>query len=129
VSQNLEYRASCHCGKIRFSFKSEPITKGARCNCSICVRKGVVMSDRYYKPESFLEMEGADAVGVYEFGDHSVGHCFCTTCGIHPFNVVTSIPEGYTGPTKPGERRVNLGCVHDLDVFGLEIRVIDGRSL
>src|SRR5262245_254456 len=123
------YRASCHCGKVRFSFESEPITKGARCNCSICVRKGAVMSDRYYVPESFLEMEGEPSLGVYEFGDKSVGHCFCTTCGISPFAVVTSIPERYDGPTKPGDRRLNLGCVHDLDVFRLEIRVIDGRSL
>ena len=123
------YRASCHCGKVRFSFESEPITKGARCNCSICVRKGAVMSDRYYAPESFLAMEGEDSLGVYQFGDRSVGHCFCTTCGISPFSSVTSIPDGYTGPVKTGDRRVNLGCVHDLDVFGLEIRLIDGRSL
>jgi hypothetical protein len=27
-----------------------------------------------------------------------------------------------------GDRRVNLGCVHDLDVYGLEMRLVDGRS-
>jgi hypothetical protein len=120
------YEASCHCGRVRFRFESEPITKGIRCNCSICVRKGAVMSDRYYGPEAFVVLEGE--VGTYQFGDRDVVHCFCTTCGIFPFNLVASVPADYEGPAKPGDRRVNLGCVHDLDVYGLEIRLVDGRS-
>jgi hypothetical protein len=33
------YRGSCHCGAVRFSYEGEVITKGLRCNCSICSRK------------------------------------------------------------------------------------------
>lgn len=39
-----DYQGSCHCGAVRFRFSSEPINQGLRCNCSICVRKGALMS-------------------------------------------------------------------------------------
>ena len=121
------YAASCHCGAVHFRFRSEAITTGIRCNCSICIRKGAVMSSRYYPPSSFETIE-ADRLGVYRFGDHDVDHCFCPTCGISPFNLVAKVPPSYEGPARPGDRRVNLGCVHDLDVLALEIAVVDGRS-
>jgi hypothetical protein len=122
------YSASCHCGLVRFQFKSEEITKGLRCNCSICIRKGGVMSARYYPPEDFEAIEGDESLSLYQFGDKDVGHYFCKTCGISPFSVVAAVPPTYEGPAKPGDRRVNLGCVHDLDVLCLEIAVVDGRS-
>ncbi len=122
------YAARCHCGAVRFRFRSEAITAGLRCNCSICVRKGIVMSARYYTPEAFESLEGEQALRVYEFGDHDVGHAFCATCGVHPFHVVLKVPPTYDGPARVGDRRVNLGCVDELDVMGLRVEVVDGRS-
>ncbi len=121
------YSASCHCGSVRYRFKSEEITTGRRCNCSMCIRKGVVMSARYIRPTE-VEVEGSENLTVYQFGDEDVKHCFCRTCGISPFSTVASVPPTYEGPAKPGDYRVNLGCVDDLDVFALEVDVIDGRS-
>jgi hypothetical protein len=121
------YSASCHCGSIRFTFKSEEIKSGCRCNCSICIRKGVVMSSAYFRPAD-VAVEGSEHLALYQFGDKDVNHHFCRTCGIAPFNTVASVPPDYDGPAKPGDYRVNLGCVHDLDVLALEIDVIDGRS-
>jgi hypothetical protein len=121
------YNASCHCGALRFKFTSEEITTGSRCNCSICIRKGVVMSSRYFRP-SEVEVEGSENLAVYQFGDKDVNHSFCRTCGIAPFNTVASVPADYTGQARPGDYRVNLGCVHGLDVLTLAIEVIDGRS-
>ena len=47
----MEYHARCHCGRVRFSFRSSKITAGIRCNCSLCVRRGAVPgedgNDRY----------------------------------------------------------------------------------
>ena len=43
------YKASCHCGSVRFRLASEEITTGKRCNCSICIRKGVVTSSNYFR--------------------------------------------------------------------------------
>jgi hypothetical protein len=127
-SATKTYAASCHCGAVRFRFRSEAITEGLRCNCSICVRKGIVMSARYYTPEAFESLVGTESLREYRFGDHDVGHAFCATCGVHPFHVVLNVPASYDGPAHVGDRRVNLGCVDELDVLGLRIEVVDGRS-
>jgi hypothetical protein len=86
------------------------------------------MSTRYYAPEAFESLEGLESLSVYRFGDHDVGHCFCPKCGVHPFHVVLSVPSTYDGPARVGDRRVNLGCIHDLEVLTLPIELVDGRS-
>lgn len=122
------YSGSCHCGAIRFKFRSEEITTGCRCNCSICIRKGAVMSSKYIPPDDFEELHGKESLSLYQFGDKNVSHYFCKTCGIFPFNMVVGVPATYEGPAKLGDRRVNLGCIEGLDPLGLEIKVINGRS-
>jgi hypothetical protein len=111
---------------VRFTFESEPITSGKRCNCSICVRKGTVMSSRYYKAHE-VAVEGT--YRTYEWNDRDLAHCFCATCGIQVFNLVLKLPADYTGPARVRDRRVNLGCVEGLDVYALAIDIIDGRSM
>src|SRR5258708_7638879 len=110
------YSGRCHCGALRFRFRSEEIAEGRRCNCSICIRRGAVMSARYFAPVDFEEIVGLEALRVYRFGDHDVNHYFCTTCGIYPFHDATA---------KPGHFRVNLGCIDDLDVLALPVQIID----
>jgi hypothetical protein len=115
------YRGRCHCGAVRFAFRAEqPITTGVRCNCSLCIRRGAVMSSMWVAPEAFEELEGLDRLTVYQWGDRDMHHYFCATCGIFPFSEVVE---------KPGRYRVNLGCVDELDVLGLDVAMIDGRSL
>lgn len=121
------YRGSCHCGAVRFTFKSNEITSGCRCNCSICIRKGIVVSSEYIPSEAF-EVDGEQSLAVYQFGDKAMRHYFCKTCGICPFSRVANLPDGYEGRAKIGDRRVNLGCIDGLDSLALEITVIDGRS-
>ncbi len=86
------------------------------------------MSSSYFHA-SDVEVEGTDRLSVYQFGDKSMNHFFCRTCGVSPFSTVASVPPDYPGPARPGDYRLNLGCVHDLDVFSLEIQVIDGKAL
>ena len=51
------YRGSCHCGAIRFTFKGpDKIESGLRCNCSICRRKGALMSGFAVAPDE-IEIE------------------------------------------------------------------------
>ena len=38
-----EYKGSCHCGAVSFSFASDPITSGLSCNCSYCERRAAIM--------------------------------------------------------------------------------------
>jgi hypothetical protein len=114
------YDGHCHCGAIRFRIQSEPITTGIRCNCSICIRLGAVMSTSYFAPDAFERLDDGAALRVYLWGDRMVNHHFCAICGIYPFHDAT---------TAPGHYRVNLGCLDDVDPLALEIRLIDGRSL
>jgi hypothetical protein len=123
------YQASCHCGAIQLRFRSETITSGRRCNCSICTRKGAVVSAQYYARGAVELIRGADAVAVYGFGDRCVDHCFCRLCGIHTFTVIARLPEDYDGPARHGDYRINLGCVEGLEHEALEIALIDGKSL
>jgi hypothetical protein len=104
---------------VRFRFRSEEITRGIRCNCSICIRRGAVMSEAYWGPQDIELLEGKEGLAVYLWGDRMVNHYFCRTCGIHPFHDTTE---------KPGWLRINLGCVEGLDPLGLEVRLIDGRA-
>jgi hypothetical protein len=122
------YTASCHCGAVRLTFTCEEITSGRRCNCSICIRRGAVMSSSYVRA-SDVQVGGREHLAVYQFGDRSMNHFFCRTCGIAPFSTVASVPPGYEGPARPGDHRLNLGCVHDLDVLSLPVQIIDGKAL
>lgn len=114
------YHGSCHCGAVRFSFESEKITKGLRCNCSMCSRKGAMMSPEIIPPEG-IKIDAKDgALGLYQFGKKTAKHYFCKICGIYPFHETAR---------KPGHFRVNLGCVEGVDPFALEADVFDGRHL
>ena len=77
------YSGSCHCGAVRFRFQSAEITSGLRCNCSICIRKGMVMSRDYVGADAFA-VDGAESLAIYRFGDGNVDHYFCKNCGISP---------------------------------------------
>ena len=114
------YQGSCHCGAVRFSFESEPIHKGVRCNCSICARKGALMSPDPI-PEAQLRIEAEDgALALYQFGARTAKHYFCNRCGIYTFHETAR---------KAGHYRVNLGCIDGLDTFSLDADVLDGKHL
>ena len=83
----------------------------------------------YISPEDIERVEGMSSLALYQFGDKDVNHYFCRTCGVCPFTTVASVPPDYVGPARPGYYRINLGCIENIDVYGLEIEVIDGRSL
>ena len=115
-----EHKGSCHCGAVKFSYIGEPITRGVRCNCSLCSRKGALMSKEAI-PEAELKIEAEEgALGLYQFDTKVAKHFFCNTCGIYPFHETVRAPGHY---------RVNLGCLDDVDTFALEFDVFDGKHL
>ena len=114
------YKGSCHCGAVRFSFVSEEITKGIRCNCSICSRKGAMMTPEAIPPEQFtIEAEGS-VLGLYQFGSKTAKHYFCKNCGIYTFHETVR---------KPGHYRANIGCIEGVDTFSLNADFFDGKHL
>jgi hypothetical protein len=112
------YQGSCHCGAVKFSYSGEKIEKGLRCNCSICSRKGAMMSIEVI-PEDKLEiLAKGDSLGLYQFGQKTAKHFFCRECGIYPFHETARFPGHY---------RVNLGCIDEIDTFELKFDVFDGK--
>ena len=114
------YKGACHCGAVGFSFDHGEITDGLRCNCSICRRKGAVMSDFTIRAADLHIEAEPDALGLYQFDTKIAKHYFCKTCGIYPFHETIR---------KPGEFRVNLGCIDEVELEGLDIGLFDGRNL
>ena len=114
------YEGSCHCGAVRFSYDGEEITAGLRCNCSICRRKGALMSPEAIPVEA-LQVEAApEDLGLYQFDSKVAKHYFCKRCGIYTHNEMLR---------KPGHCRINLGCIEGLDSSGFEVTVFDGKHL
>lgn len=117
----MNYQARCHCGRVRFSFRSPEITAGVRGDCSLCVRRGAVLSARYIPAADFTPHHDLRDLGNYLWNETVLNNYFCKTCGIFVY-----IADGENG--RDGYR-VNLGCVEGLDALALEIGIIDGRSV
>lgn len=115
-----EYQGSCHCGAIKFQFSSDQIDKGLRCNCSICLRKGALMSAFVLDADQLKIEAEPDALGLYQFGSKIAKHHFCRNCGIYTFHETVR---------KPGSYRVNLGCIDGIDASQLPSELFDGRQL
>lgn len=114
------YAGSCHCGAIRFTFRGPSIDRGLRCNCSLCRRKGAVMSAFTVAPEDMEMVVEPGVLATYEFGSTVAKHHFCARCGIYPFHQTLR---------KPGHYRINLGCVDNVDSTALPFDLFDGASL
>ncbi|WP_369157554.1 GFA family protein [Candidatus Thiodiazotropha sp. LNASS1] len=114
------YQGCCHCGAVRFSFEGDIIEKGLRCNCSICTRKGAMMSSQAIPPEQFKIQAEEGALGLYQFGAKTAKHYFCNRCGIYTFHETARFP---------GHFRANLGCIEGIDPFSMEYDLFDGKHL
>ena len=115
-----QYNGSCHCGAVRFSYQGDEITSGLRCTCSICSRKGAMMSPEAISVDALKIEANAEDLGLYQFDTKVAKHYFCRRCGIYTHNEMAS---------RPGYCRVNLGCIDDLDSSAFEVTVFDGKNL
>ena len=106
-------KLTCHCGAVEGEINTlDKLEKVLRCNCSICKRKGAIMS--MVKNEDFKIIKGKDKLKLYQFHSKVAKHYFCSNCGIYTHHNPRSNPA-MTG--------FNVGCVDDIDIFKLEILV------
>ena len=111
-------KLKCHCGKIEAEINIKKIEKTIRCNCSICKRKGAIMS--MVKNEDFNLVKGRDDLVLYQFHSNIAQHFFCSNCGIYTHHNPRSNPS-MTG--------FNLGCIEEIDTFKLEnVPINDGKN-
>lgn len=86
------YAGGCHCGAVRFEVDVDR-HEALDCNCSICTKKGFL--HLIVTKDHFRILRGEDALAVYTFNTGVAKHMFCPTCGIHPFYVPRSHPDGW----------------------------------
>jgi hypothetical protein len=113
------YKGSCHCGNIAFEADGE-LTQVVDCNCSICSRMGSLL---WFVPRANLRLlTPEEDLATYSFGQATIRHVFCPTCGIHPFG------EG-ADPSGNPMAAINVRCLEDVDISALPVQHYDGRSL
>jgi len=112
-------KLKCHCGQIEAEIKlSNNFEKKLRCNCSICKRKGSIMS--MVKNEDFKITKGKDILKLYQFHTNVAKHYFCSNCGIYTHHHPRSNPA-MTG--------FNLGCIDEIDTSKLkDVAIINGQN-
>ncbi len=110
------YQGSCHCGAVRFEVEAPEEIDADLCNCSICTKSGFL---HLIVPKSrFRLLSGAEAITTYTFNTGVAKHTFCRTCGIKPFYVPRSNPDGID---------VNVRCL-DVRPARLIIEPFDGEN-
>ena len=70
-------KLTCHCGEIEAEINLPGnLTKVLKCNCSICKRKGSIMS--MVKNEDFKIVKGKEKLKLYKFHTKVASHYFCS---------------------------------------------------
>ena len=110
------YAGSCHCGVVTFEVDAPNAVEVERCNCSICTKSGYL---HLIVPKSrFRLLSGEERLACYEFNSRVAKHYFCMTCGVKPFYVPRSNPDGMD---------VNVNCL-DGELPELDIVEFDGQE-
>ena len=112
-------KLTCHCGAVEAEIRvSDKLEKVLRCNCSICKRKGAIMS--MVKNEDFKIIKGKDKLKLYQFHSKVAKHYFCSNCGIHTHSNPRINPKIWG---------INVACVEGINPFELKnVTVNDGAN-
>jgi hypothetical protein len=103
---------------VKFEVRTA-LAPATRCNCSLCRRRGALMSPMFDASELKI-VAGESALTSYRFNTGTAHHFFCSRCGIYPFHQTRKDPACW---------RVNLGCLEGVDPYALDATVADGASL
>jgi len=112
-----KHKATCHCGSVELVVDLlDGIADPHRCDCSICRRKGAVVTS---VPLSGLRVvKGENVLNLYQFDTKEAAHYFCSRCGIYTHHKRRSNPDQYG---------INVGCLEGVNPFLIEnIPTYDG---
>jgi len=110
------HAGGCHCGSVRFEVEAPERIVCQNCNCSICAKSGHL---HLIVPKShFRLVKGQASLSTYTFNTGVAQHYFCSTCGIKPFYIPRSNPDGID---------VNVRCFDELPA-DLIVEDFDGRN-
>ncbi|WP_421844693.1 GFA family protein [Marinobacter algicola] len=108
---------TCHCGSVQFEVDlPNGFEDLSRCNCSICARRGAVVTS--VPLDAFRILQGAENLTLYQFNTKTAEHYFCSTCGIYTHHRRRSNPNQFG---------VNVACIEGVNPFELgDIPTTDG---
>jgi hypothetical protein len=114
AAAQVTHRGACHCGGVRFEVDAPAHVDALECNCSICRMTGflhlIVSATR------FRLLAGAALLTEYTFNTGVAKHRFCRVCGIKPFYVPRSNPDGFD---------INVRCLDPATVAALRVTQFD----
>lgn len=108
------YTGGCHCGRVRFEVDAPPRLSVLDCTCSICRMTGFL--HLIVPAARFRLLQGEDALTDYRFNTGTARHRFCAHCGVKPFYVPRSHPDGID---------VNARCLDGIALADLDVEVFD----
>lgn len=117
MSENKTYTGGCHCGAVRFRVDAPAKPDVLSCTCSMCATTGflhLIVDD-----STFRITAGKDMLSEYRFNTKVARHFFCKVCGVKPFYVPRSHPDGWS---------VNARCVDSLSLDNMTITEFDGAN-
>ncbi len=115
-SELFNFHGSCHCGAVNFVVKAPERVEVEDCNCSICSKSGFL--HLIVPLDHFTLIDGRESLSTYRFNSGVAEHYFCKVCGVKPFYVPRSNPDGMD---------VNLRCL-ERQPAQVDIVAFDGQN-
>ena len=108
----------CHCGEVELEIteSESALNKFLRCNCSLCKKKGYIMT---FAPIVDVKItKGEEKLKLYQYHTKVAEHYFCKICGIYTHHKMRSNPNMYG---------INAACIEGVDPYKLDdIEIFDG---
>lgn len=102
-------KGACHCGQVEFEVDlPNGFEELSRCNCSMCARRGAVVTA--VPLAAFKILKGEECLSLYQFNTKTAEHYFCSNCGIYTHHKRRSNPNQYS---------VNVACIEGVNPFEL----------
>lgn len=114
MTNAITHQGRCHCGAVRFAVQAPAALEVLECNCSICRMTGFL--HLIVPLQNFELLAGQEALSEYRFNTGVARHTFCKVCGIKPFYVPRSNPDGMD---------VNVRCIEAATIASISISQFD----
>ena len=115
----MKKKLTCHCGGVEAEINvPDQFKKIMRCNCTLCKRKGTIMT--MVGPGDLKIIKGENLLKLYQYHTKTAKHYFCSNCGIYTHHNPRSNPKMYG---------INIACLEGVDPFKLnDVSVNDGEN-
>ena len=111
-------KLSCHCGGVEAEVNlPNGIKNIIKCNCSICLKKGITMINKIGL-EDLKIIKGEELLKLYQYHSKNAKHYFCSICGIYTHHKPRSNPNSFV---------VNAACLEGVNPFEFkDVPIFDG---